>query len=329
MLPLFLRRALVGSVSLLVLAVPAVAVADPAAETVDASTLGASGRLSFPYLSGRVLVLPSGRKVAVRLPASHAPHLDLLGTSGAGYVVVDHAGRNVFYRVARSGRVTKFLTRPNIESTDNLLSRDGRRVLELYVDRAGTSTATVFDLRGRKVGGSRYGGYASVLDFTGPRVVISADRLWSWTPGSKPTKDPAGFAGLVDLGRDVLFAAVDQDGAVGPTSFASPGTPPWSALFQPRAISPDGAYVAGLDLDDETVQLRRMSDGVLVRSLGGRLVPGRTLRWDEPSTVVVAFEAGRRSALVSCPVSGACTRATPLAKDTRTTTPFNYPRFGD
>lgn len=301
-----------------------------ARESVDAATLPSGPRPAVAYLEGRTLHLPSGATQVLPFPASHAGSLSLLGPSPQGWVVLDRSGTTARLFKVRNGTRTRFWSTGNLSAYSWRLGVSGTRVLQLYTDRSAVSSAVVFDLGGRRVGSMSFGGYATLLAFTGERAVVAGTRTWDWRVGSPKSAIAVDAAAAADIRKDLLFLADEAATGFGPTTLALPDVPEWVAPFQPRAVSPAGSYVVGLSPDGRSVEIRDMVDGVLVRSLRIQHRSGFPLLWESDSAVVMGVRTTKGRALVRCRVSGPCKRATPWSAGARPITVSFQPHyFGD
>lgn len=289
---------------------PVPASADTARESVVATSLPRGPRPAVAYLEGRRLHLPSGAVRTLPFPRSHAPQLSLLGPSPRGWVVLDTTGPSArLYRV-RGSSATRFWTLSHRSSHSWRLGVNGRRVIQLYVDRSAVSSAVTFDLDGRNKRSMRFRGYASVLAFTGDRAVVSANRTWDWVLGSPRSEVSGGSSPAADIRKDLLF--VRAPGLTyGPTSLSAPATPAWSAEFLPRQVSTVGSYVVGYSSDARRIEVRDMVNGAVVRSIRTQHPWGSPLFWESDAMLMIAVKTPRGRALVRCAVTGACKRATP------------------
>lgn len=287
----------------------AVAGPEPARETVVATSLGKGPRPKVAYLEGRRLHLPSGFVQTLPFPKSHARDLSLLGPSPRGWVILDTTGQTAKLFRVKAGTATRFWSVYDYSHSWRL-GFNGRRVVQLYVDRAATSAATVFDLDGRNRKTMRFNGYGSVLAFTGNRLVGSGNKTWDWvigSPKSAVSPDPSPAA---DISKNILWVPAPGD-TFGPTTLGLPDAPVWGARFLPRQVSTDGSYVVGYSLDANRIEVRDMVNGFPVRSIKTQHGRGTPLFWESDSKLLFAVRITKGRALVRCGVSGPCERATP------------------
>ena len=100
----------------------------------------------------------------------------------------------------------------------------------------------------------------------------------------------------------------DADYDTGPTTLSAPGVPAWTASFLPRAISPEGAWVAGLS--GAKLVVRSMATGAKAPVSGLRLAGQPGLAWEPGGSLLVQVRAPKGDALARCTADGSCERAT-------------------
>ncbi|MDP2774698.1 MAG: hypothetical protein Q8O61_14190 [Nocardioides sp.] len=309
--------------------VPTTAVAQPGQRTatVDATSLPKGPRPKVAYLEGRRLHLPSGAVRTLPFPRSHARNLSLLGPSPRGWVVVDTTGQSAKLFRIRGGAATEFWSVYD-SSHSWRLGVNGRRVIQLYVDRAAYSVATVFDLDGRNRRSMRFNGYGSVLAFTGDRAVVSANKTWDWVIGSPKSVVSDDSSQAADIRKNLLFVKAPGD-AYGPTALGLPGAADWGAKFLPRQVSTDGSYVVGYSYDTRRIQVRDMADGALVRSIRTQHPWRSPIFWESDTKLMFVVKTSLGRALVRCGVRGPCKRATAwVPRGRRITVSFQQEYFG-
>lgn len=283
---------------------------DTSRETVVATSLPKGPRPAVAYLEGRRLHLPTGAVQTLPFPASHAKELSLLGPSPRGWVVVDTTGLTAkLYRV-KNGTATKFWSVADHAAYSWRLGVNGRRVIQLYVDRAAYSAVVVFDLDGQNRKTTRFNGYGSVLAFTGDRVVLSGNKTWDWLIGSPKTAITTHSSPAADIRKNILFVPAPGE-TFGPTTLGLPDAAEWSAQFLPRQVSTDGSYVVGYSFDARRIQVRDMVNGAVVRSIRTQHPYGGALFWESDSKLMILVKTSLGRALVRCNVTGPCKRATP------------------
>jgi hypothetical protein len=278
--------------------------------------------LLLPWLSGLTLHPASGPPLHIALPADHAATVRLLGPAAdGGWALVDERGdrRVVLLQRGHRLRAVRSVADPQ-DGTSFLLASDRRRVVELDAPTTRRTDLWAFDLRGRVVGHERLPRPADLLGYDGTTVwYATSQRTFAWIPGEQATPVAEVSAVAVDPAHDVLFTYEPQAGTYGPTSLAAPGTQTWSfpsSLFTPRAVSPDGTYVAGLAGGRANhVQLRRMSDGSVVSDWSRHLAFDRPLAWADADHVVSVLRSRRGWALLRCGVGADCVRASALSGD--------------
>jgi hypothetical protein len=258
------------------------------------------------WMSGRTVHTADGLEQTLPVPASHATSLRLLGWRHGSWIVFDDYGVTVRVLSIKGDRVRTIWRHVVYDpGTIYALSRGGDEIVQWFTDRGDRTAATVFDLKGHHVASHTFGA-GTILDFTGNTLLLGFSKTYSWEPGSAPVRI-AGSATWADAERDVLFVD-DADYKTGPTSLSTPGTPPWTAGFLPRAISPDGAWVAGLS--GTRLVVRSMTDGAKAAVTGQRLAHDPALAWEPGGTLLVQEHSTRGDALVRCTTGGTCERAT-------------------
>lgn len=295
-------------------------------ENYSVAGLASGPRPKVAWLVGRKLHLRTGKVLSLPLPKKQS--YELLGPSPQGWVVLGHNGNTARIYKVKNGKAQQFYSSGDFAALDWRLDYNGKRVIQLYVDRAGISTATVFDLAGKHRKSVNFNGYGSVAAFDGNRAILVGNKTWTWTPGSPKVAISEESAAMADLQKNIMFDGVGE--GYGPTSIMAPEAPPWSAEFLPQAVSPDRKYVVGVAFNGRTLQVRKMSDGTLVRLLNAQFRLGRPLLWESPTKVVLGARNGAKYALVRCgAVSGSvCKRITPFDKQ-QVTVSFQTNHFGD
>jgi hypothetical protein len=287
------------------------------------------------WLGGRVIHTAGGRTFTLPLAADRAPYLRYLGRSRHSWVVADLGpvqGRQSRVLTIHRGRAHVVVTVPSYyDRPSYLLGRHSNLVSSVDYDRGG-AVATVYDLNGRVVGQRSYALGATVLDIHGDDVILGVGKTYHWHPGTPPVPFAKGAA-MVDLARDVLFA--DHARTTGPTSLSSPGTPAWTTKdFSPRAISPDGRWVAGYSADSisrdfRRLEIRSMADGSLQPTTGLLLERNAALGWERGDRLLVGVHSDRGNALARCSVGGRCHRATDWLPGQAVTLPHQVEYFFD
>ena len=258
------------------------------------------------WMSGRTVHTADGRAETLPIPASHAPYLRLLGKRHGAWIVLDNTEATVKVLSIKGQRVRTIWRHVVYDpGTVYALARGGDEVVQWFTDRGDRTAATVFDLRGHHVA-TRHFGAGLILDFAGDTLLLGFGKTFSWRPGSAPARI-AGSASWADAQRDVLFVD-DADYKTGPTTLSAPGVPAWTAPFLPRAISPDGAWVAGLSGSELVV--RSMATGAKAPVSGLRLAPDAALTWEPGGALLAQVRSTSGDALVRCTTGGACERAT-------------------
>ena len=306
----------------------AVAEPDQRRGTVVATSLAKGPRPMVAYLEGRRLHLPSGAVQTLPFTKSHARGLSLLGPSPRGWVVIDTTGLTAKLFRVRGGTATRFWSVGDHSSYSWRLGVNGKRVIQLYVDRAAYSVASVFDLDGRNRKTMRFNGYGSVLAFTGDRAVVSANKTWDWVIGSPKSAVSDDSSQAADIRKNLLFVKAPGD-AYGPTSLGLPGAADWGAEFLPRQVSTDGSYVVGYSYDTKRIQVRDMVNGALVRSIRTQHPWGSPIFWESDTKLMFVVKTSLGRALVRCAVTGPCKRATAwVPRGRRITVSFQQEYFG-
>ncbi|QIG42762.1 hypothetical protein G5V58_08175 [Nocardioides anomalus] len=298
-------RLLACVVPLLAVGLGAPAVAEPAEPPAVA------------YATGTVVHLPDGSSVTLPVRG----RVEVLGRrAGQWLVAVDSADDRV---LAVRGRTVRqvWLHRYAEEAVGYQLRRGAAQVVESVTDRGGRTELTVFDLDGDVVGSRAWFDGTSVIGQDDDALYVG---FWErptlrWVPGERSTK-VGPVAELADPDHDLLFVATpsgdgddEDDDQVGPTALSAPGTPAWSADFEPSAVSPDGAWVAGETYRRRALlEVRRVSDGAVV-ALPALALAGTTgvpVAWEADGDLLAVVGTGGRRWLVRCTVTGDCERVT-------------------
>ncbi len=277
-----------------------------ASSGIDPTTLPRGADPAVVWMSGRTVHTAHGRAEALPLPASHASSLRLLGKRHGAWIVFDNYGATVKVLSIKGDRVRTIWRHVVYDpGTVYALARGGDEIVQWFTDRGDRTAATVFDLRGHHVA-TRTFGAGTILDFSGDTLLLGFRKTLSWQPGSPPIQ-VAGGASWADAERDVLFVD-DADYNTGPTTLSAPGAPAWTASFLPRAISPDGAWVAGLS--GSRLVVRSMATGAKAPVSGLRLAFQPALAWEPGGSLLIQVRSSQGEALVRCTAAGACERAT-------------------
>ena len=292
--------------SLLVPAAPSSAAAATPTGPPDPVSLPRGADPAVVWMSGRTVHSADGRAETLPLPVSHASSLRLLGRRHGAWIVFDNYGATVKVLAVKGQRVRTIWRHVVYDpGTVYALARGGDEIVQWFTDRGDRTAATVFDLRGHHVATRRFGA-GSILDFSGDTLLLGFRKTFAWQPGSAPVQ-VAGGASWADVGRDVLFVD-DADYNTGPTTLSAPGVPTWTASFLPRAISPDGAWVAGLS--GARLVVRSMVTGAKAPVSGLRLSFQPALTWEPGGSLLVEVHSTKGEALVRCTTGGVCERAT-------------------
>ena len=266
------------------------------------------------WQSGATVHLPSGKTISLPLGKAGAGYQVLGRRRGEWIVVVP--GYDAKVLAVRGTKVRTVWKHVYDEAaTDYYLARGGTRVAEVNYDRSGSTEIVVFDLHGKVVAQRSWAGGVSMLDFTGDTLLLSGRKATSrWALPGKPV--PVGpEASYADPAGDLLFVDVSDD-TVGLTSLSAPGTPTWTADdFIPLSVSPDAAYVAGLDYTHKLkLVVRRMTDGAVQPLPAFRAGFETALAWEADGALLLSAKSSSGQLLVRCTVTGTvtgtCERAT-------------------
>ena len=310
------RAPLWGAVAGLLLSAAALSVLD-AAPVHAVATAGRQGPSTAPpkvgFLTGRTIVTGQGKHLAIPVPASHAAHLQLLGHSPSGWVVVDSTGdHSVLFTVSRSHQKTQFWKVADKGTHQFTLSDDGTRVAQSDLDQllpkipvtVFTVTGTVVAKRGFKA--DRYFYDGGVYDFTGTRLVASFYDTYDWTIGHQPVLLSTGVTAGADIAHGVLFSGhigAAEVEHVGPAPLTDPDHPAWTRAldFVGIAVSPQGDKVLYAYQDDH-VRAFAMSDATLLGDSGDRGSP-EGWAWESESTYLVLESTSGGSRIERCAVA--------------------------
>lgn len=246
-----------------------------------------------------------------------AREVQLLGVSGADYVVTTYADRaSAVERVAPDGARTRVLDRAPYAID---LSDDGTL---LVTTRPGGLRHTVLAVRDSTSGEvllkRTFGAGASVLDVAEGRVVVGQagpTRTLSWevsTDRVERISDRTGYDADIAADRLAVFTALPYEGGCTVVSrLSAPATASWRSCEEAVLdISPDGRRLMTADIyvDGPLGQLDvRTPRGRTVASY--RSVAELGIGWEDAHTVLVTASDRRgRIALVRCDL-GACERA--------------------
>ncbi|GAB3851252.1 hypothetical protein GCM10028801_00420 [Nocardioides maradonensis] len=284
-------------------------------EHVAASTLGRGAAPKVDYLVGRALHSSTGS--TVRLPRSWRLHstqpylpdlLTLVGRVGTAWYV--QRMDNDYYD-GWLYRVTATSVRRISAGSDYgsgfltwYLTADHRRIVRHSTDGYGGCDLRVTDLTGALVahhGCGNDGNYVGATSASVWYTDFSSSSTHRWAvPGSTTTS--LGVRGyLADPTHDLLFLRPTSTTPAGVTSLSAPRAPTWTAAFRAVSVSSGGTYVAGYGAG--AVQVRRVSDGTLVRQLAFGSTNG--LQWESDAKLLVAVDNTKKW-IVRCPVTGDC-----------------------
>ncbi|MFC6153675.1 hypothetical protein [Nocardioides yefusunii] len=323
------RLVLLGSTMAGVLCAGLVSQAGPAgaAEQIDPRRLVRGVESTVPHLQdGVIRVGPRSLKVSVPVRASGQT---LLGRSGKDWVVHTTYRSASHVHAVRRGRAARLVPGGKPKENPSLirsvrLSRGGQLLVWTAESRGGTET-TVVRLADGKVFGIAPFNYedhfptSQPLDAKGNRILVAVGAPYVWNPTTARARQlPVGASSGAMMEDDVIFVATGR-WSYGPTKISSPGVPAWTARnFEPHDVSPDGRLVLGHQITRshgrQVLQLRRMSDGTVLRkwAYGARGGRETTAAFENDTRVVFEVNRGGASALVRCRVKGGCTRASSL-----------------
>ena len=299
--------------------VVAVAALVPLALAGRAEALPVGEAPAVTWQSGATVHTAQGGVIA--LPRSVPASAQVLGKRHGEWIVVVPGGEPEVLAVRAGHARTVWQHTYDESATSYGLVRGRDQVVEWNYTRGTTSYGVVFDLQGEELATRSWGGYADVLAADGTGVLVTGrEQTVRWVPGRKPVP-VAPTATFADPAHDVLFVVVD--GGAGPTTLSAPGTPAWTARFDPESVSPDGAWVAGVTYGARPkLQVRRLADGSVAPvplvaldadpvMLGGSHVQ---VTWESGETVLVVVHSDRGRAVLRCNVDGRCERATAWTK---------------
>jgi hypothetical protein len=297
----------------------AVAVTVPIGLAGPARALPVGAAPAVTWQSGPAVHTSDGQ--VVTLPRSVPRGAQVLGKRHGEWIVAT-PGDEAQVLAVRDGHVRTVWEHVYDESATSYTLVEGRdQVVEWNYTRGTTTYGVVFDLHGEELATRGWNGYASVLAADRHGVLVSGRKQTvRWAPGGTavPVAPRASFA---DPAHDLLFVFGDE--GAGPTALSAPGTPAWTARFDPEAVSPDGTWVAGVTYSAQPkLQLRRLADGSLAPvpalkldadpiMVGGSHVQ---LTWESDDSVVAVVRSARGRSVVRCTLDGACERATAWVK---------------
>jgi hypothetical protein len=295
--------------------------ADPAPEPILVAGLPTGPAPESAYLAG--LTIHDGpHRVHVPLQARRSHYVAFLGATSSGYALVDFGPQWATVYVL-GGRRLRLVRR--VENRDRwtgfLLGADGRHLLEVNRLEEPVVKVSVYDLHHRHVQKTSIQGFTGVAAFDGHTAYLVGYESWAWVPGRPKTQIWPSAVASVDVERHLLWVSTDAGGGVqfGPTSLDAPSAPAWAASFIPVAVSPDGQYVSGFRQGADGLQIRRLSDGSVVRELTAPFRYYQPLGlWESDGSVLATVSvgpSGRADIVVRCPVVGSCQVAAPKSRD--------------
>ena len=293
--------------------------ADPTPEPIPVASLPRGPAPESPYLAG-LTIHDGAHRVHVPLQVGRSHYVALLGATRSGYALADFGPKWATVYVLGDRHLREVRRVENRDRwTGFLLGTDGRHILEVNRLEEPVVKVSVYDLHHRHVQQTGIEGFTGVAAFDGHTAYLVGYESWVWVPGHPKTQIwPTPVAG-VDTARRLLWVSVPTPGGfgeqVGPTSLDAPGAPLWSASFFPVEVSPDGQYVSGMRSGADGLQIRRLSDGSLVRELSAPFRYYNPLGlWESDGSVLAMVSSGRSDFVVRCPVSGACEVAVPKTR---------------
>lgn len=271
-----------------------------------------------PWMIDNVVHMSNGRTVTMPWTRSGARnhHLRLLGKTPAGWLVksFDGGDRWKLWTVRRGKRT--LVTSSSVSEGDIVdfrLARSHHRFIAYYFDGDDSTTLSVRTLANAELDSQSFDGIGDILDFSGPRAVVSSENTQRWTVATK-TLDPLGLdAAGADLRHDLLFVTDGTSGESGPTSLDSPGAPAWTApMAQPVVTQGGGRVVSRDSRGGDLLTMRNVETGAALASFDVRYLSSESPVWESSnrSFVFIAYIGGLsdREALVRCRLSGACER---------------------
>lgn len=325
----------------------------PAVRTIEPMALGRGPDAAIDHLQDGVIHTASGKTVRVRIPYG-LDQLALLGRSGSSWLVAwgtDFDARGGYqFGVSRVRAGHRPVAVPKQRLTTYgedfhswRLDRDGSALVSTTYDRGGATTWVRDVTTGQRLDDTYSGVYYTPFDVADGHVAGIGEnerggtRVVDWEPGVGE-RTIAKRASYVSLRRDLVFVRVSGRD-FGPTSVATPGTPAWSAPFQPLDVSPDGTTAVGLRIsrsgfdDRGLLEVRAMDDGRLLDAidLGDHFTMEnwsitsaheQTVRWESDSAYVVQLKVRGGAVLVRCRIGGRCDRASDVGGNI--STPYEY-----
>lgn len=257
------------------LLVAAPAQAAPSVE-IRPAALSRGPDIAGPHLEGNRTIVDGGLRIRLEEPV-----LALFGRSGPAYVAVVGTGQGEDARVARVRRNGSIKTIAPGFPGDLTLSADGSEIAFTRGNTPRRAKILVKSARGGPIVSRRaFGGYVSVLDVTGSRVLLSShgpDRTLTWDHASDEVSlviRRAAYAADTTADRFAYFTA---DPYFGGCSVVAALSAPRQRLLtscdeRVEAFNPNGNRMATVDL---------LSDGigpnkVWVRTTSGRLLASYT-----------------------------------------------------
>jgi hypothetical protein len=197
-----------------------------------------------------------------------------------------------------------------------MVARDGTALLSRAFTEGSPASALVTRISdGTTVGYDSFDGRGDLYDFSGPEALLGVDEeTVLWEPGGDVT--PLGTKSIAgDIRHDVLIVPGAVPGTVGPTTISDPGPPTWSAPLEYVEVSPDGRFlvgrVSGGDNGQNHLEIRRLSDGLVVAAFDIRGIVRVSTQWESPRSIMfVGANSRDQTALVRCRLDETCNRAT-------------------
>jgi hypothetical protein len=279
---------------------------------------GAAPRIS--WLSLNVVHTPNGH--THRLPWTEKGaadrYLTLQGRSPEGWVVTDYeygSGATAWLVHGDEERELTSHSDGNDEFTW-MVARDGTALLSrAFTEGSPASIGIIRVSDGTTVDHESFSGRGDAFDFSGPEALLGADEdTVLWELGGDVT--PLGTEAVAgDIRHDVLIVPGAVPGTVGPTTISDPGPPTWSAPLEFVEVSPDGRFlvgrVSGGDNGQNHLEIRRLSDGLVMAAFDIRGIVRVSTQWESPRSIMfIGANSKEQTALVRCRLDQTCNRAT-------------------
>ena len=263
-------------------------------------------------------VVHTGGGNTVEMPwtpeGARAHHVRLVGRTADGWLVKSFGGNTWTLWSIRDGKrhAIAHSSATEGEVVDFRLSRNRQRFLVHIFDGDRTTSISVRDLNNVQVDTQDFAGVGNVLAFSGSKLIVNVTDTQRWDVDAQSVDALGVAAAGADIGHGLLFVTDPATGESGPTSFESPGVPPWTAKMAQVEMSPGGGRVLSRDnVDGDLLTVYNRETGAVRASFSVRYLASEAPIWESNRSFVFIAAVngpGDEEALVRCRINGSCQR---------------------